>query len=408
MKLKTLFNQTMVLGDHKVKRCYRQGEEIIIELERRRRKKVRCKECGGRGILYGHMQERRWRHVDLWGKRVYVTYQPYRIQCQKCGVHVEAMSWSRGKQPWTIPFMVMVGEMAKKMALKEVARRLGISWGAVANIIRAMVEYGKRERDVEGVRRIGIDEVSRQKGHVYHTVVYDLEGKRVLWSGNGRGEHVLRAFYQEMGEAWCARIEYAVMDMWPAYRKATETHLPNAVIVYDKFHVMKHLHDALEKVRRDEMKGLNKQERRELKGVRWALLKRPCLHTARQKTLLERVVRSGMRVGRAWALKEGFYKVMEASCEEEALSLFRNWFWRATHSRLEPMRCAAWTIKRHLQGIFASLWCELTNAVVEGLNNNIKVLARQARGFRTPCLYDTLILHRMGKLPPFPWPHAFF
>ncbi len=105
VKLKTLFNQTMVLGDHKVKRCYRQGEEIIIELERRRRKKVRCRECGGRGILYGHVQERRWRHVDLWGKRVYVTYQPYRIQCRKCGVHVEAMSWSRGKQPWTIPFV---------------------------------------------------------------------------------------------------------------------------------------------------------------------------------------------------------------------------------------------------------------------------------------------------------------
>lgn len=256
MQLESLVKATVDLQGFRVASVSGDTCGLTVELAPDLRYWPRCGQCGERGAYRDTRAARRFRHVPLWGIAVELVYEPRRVSCEHCaGVHVEAMPWVVGKQRFTRALMVTIATWTRVLPWKQVARLFRCSWGTVAKAVEAAVEYGLAHRDISGVIYIGIDEISRKKGHVYVTNVYDLESKCLLWSGEERKEKTLEAFFDFLGPERTAALEGICCDMWQPYIDVIKARAPNAVLVFDKFHIVRHLMEAVDQVRRDEIRG---------------------------------------------------------------------------------------------------------------------------------------------------------
>ena len=188
----------------------------------------------------------------LWGMPLILIYAPRRIECKNCGVKVEAIPWTQGKSPLSLPLSVVLATWAKIIAWKVVGQLFDFHWNTVRKSVKDMVEYGLKHRDLDNLLYIGIDEISRKKGHVYHTQIYDLIEQRLLWSGKGRNSESLQGFFDELGEQRCENIQAVCCDMWAPYIDVIKSRLPHALVVFDKFHIVRHLLDAVDQVRKQE------------------------------------------------------------------------------------------------------------------------------------------------------------
>lgn len=215
----------------------------------------RCGQCQEPAPYRDTRAMRRFRHVPMWGIPVELRYEPRRVSCTRCeGVHVEAMLWVSGKQRMTRALMVTLATWSRALPWKQVARLFRCVWGTVATAVEEAVAYGLANRDLEGLTHIGIDEISRKRGHVYVTNVYDLARKRLVWSGEGRRERTLEAFFEFLGPEKTALLEGICCDMWQPYIDVIKARAPQAVLVFDKFHIVRHLMEAVDQVRRDEIR----------------------------------------------------------------------------------------------------------------------------------------------------------
>jgi transposase len=341
---------------------------------------------------------RRWRHVPLWNIPVELVYRPARVSCPGCGVRVERIPWSSGKSSLSEPLIVVLAIWSRRLAWDVVAQLFGVSWSTVASAVKRAVEYGLGHRDLGTVLHLGVDEISRCKGHVYHTQVYDLDGKRLLYSGEGREAASLRRFFEEMGPAWCSQIRAVCCDMWAPYVDVVREMCPNGVLVFDKFHLVRHLLDAVDQVRRRETHELGRSEDNVLRGSRYIWLKNPHHLTPRQEQRLSFLERLNLKTNRAYLLKELFSMLWECRSKADAAKFLRWWFWKATHSRLKPFRKLAWMIRRHEEGILAWYNARIDNGATEAMNNNAKAVAHRSRGFRTPHVFTRALMHCLGKL----------
>jgi transposase len=252
---------------------------------------------------------------------------------------------------------------------------------------------------MDEVLYIGIDEISRRRGHIYHTQVYDLSKKRLLWSAEGRDANTLRRFFQELGADRCSRIRAVCCDMWAAYIKVIEEMLPNAVMVFDKFHLVRHLLKAVNDVRKAEAKILKKSNPDLLKGTRYLWLKNPENLTDKQRARLSYLEKLNLKINRAYLLKELFKQLWTYKRKGWARRFLKRWFWLATHSRLEPLRNFAWMLKRYEEGILNWFEVPINNGAVEAMNNNAKAVSHRARGYRTENTFVIALLHCLGDLP---------
>lgn len=159
-----------------------------------KRYKAICSQCGSKGPGYDTLDERKWKHVPLWGIPVLLIYKPRRVNCPYCGIKVEAIPWTQGKSPLSIPLSVFLATLAREVAWQVVGRLFGFHWNTVRKAVKDVVDYGLKHRDTSKVLYIGIDEISRRKNHIYHTQVYDLLEKRLLWSGEDRTAETLETF----------------------------------------------------------------------------------------------------------------------------------------------------------------------------------------------------------------------
>ena len=191
-----------------------------------------------------------------------LRYRPRRVECPRCGVRVEDFPWAA---PWarvTTALSNAVAMLARELSWQGTARQYGLNWKSVATIVKRAVQYGLRHRKRPPVHVIGIDEVSRRKGQVYLTVVYDLERRVLLWVGDDRTEAAVRPFFtEEMGRRRCHTLQVICMDMWAAYAKLVKEYAPKAQILFDRFHIVKHLNEAVEEVRRSEVRRLSQKEK---------------------------------------------------------------------------------------------------------------------------------------------------
>ncbi|MBZ0258539.1 ISL3 family transposase [bacterium] len=377
-----------------------QEGKLQIELAARRNCRLPCGQCGTLSRVRDRLKERQWRHVPLWGIPSEIRYRPARVRCPKCqAVKVEAMPWSYGKSRLSVGFIWLLAAWAKLLAWKVAADQFGVHWNSVQGAVRQAVDYGLTHRDLGSILCIGIDELSRKKGHVYVTNVYDLEERRLIWSGEGRSQDTLKEFFEEHGEALKDKVIGVCCDMWQPYIDMIEERLPNATLIFDKFHIIQHLNKAVDEVRRDEARELKKENPELLQKTRYIWLKNPENLTDKQRARLGHLEKLNLRTNRAYLLKEGFREFWTYWSKGWAKKFLNKWFWWATHSRLKPLRDFAWMLRRHQEGLLNYFELRIDNGTVEGMNNKAKVISHRCYGFRTAKTYILALYHGLGNLP---------
>lgn len=407
MRISSLIRMTLGLKGHRVKGVRLEGGGIVADLVANKRSRPICSSCGMKMPGYDTLSLRRWRHVPVWGMSFSLTYRPRRGTCNNCGVRVEAMPWNSGKSPLTLPLIIVLATFAKILSWEEVSRLCSVHWNTVRAAVRAAVEYGLGHRDTTQVIAVGTDELSRRKGHTYVTMVYDLTRMRLLWCGDGREIETLKAFFSCWGEERCKAIRAVCTDMLPGYERAIRESVPHAVIVFDKFHIVQQLTRAVDTVRKEEARRLAEDGVDVLKKTKYIWLKNPENLTDKQRLRLSDLEKLNLKVTRAYLLKEAFRSFWDYTYPKNAKKYLEWWLWRATHSRLEPMRDFAWMIRRHEEEILNYFKAPITNAAVEGMNRKAKVVSQRAYGYRTFGTFQLALYHVMGDLPMQETTHRF-
>jgi transposase len=400
MLLASIIRRTLGIKHHVVKKVGQDESGFTVELDVHACRRLPCGSCGALCRVRDRLAPRTWRHVPLWGIAVKLIYRPARVSCEQCGaVRVESIPWSQGKCRLSEGLIWLLSAWCRLLAWEQVARLFGVHWNTVATAVRQAVSYGLAHRDMGNILYIGVDELSRQKGHVYVTNVYDLKQKRLIWSGEGRSQETLKAFFAEHGKAIKDKVKGVCCDMWQPYIDIIHDNLPDTPLVFDRFHITQQLLKAVDGVRREEAHELRKTNPELLKRTRYLWLKNPENLTEKQRGRLGYLEGLNLRCNRAYLLKESFREFWEYTCKDRAKRFLKKWFWWATHSRLKPMRDFAWTLRRHEEDILNYFELRIDNGAVEGMNNKAKVVSHRCYGFRTAATYITALYHCLGNLP---------
>ena len=362
-----------------------------------------CPACGQPSPKYDH-RERRWRHLDLFQYAFYVTAQIPRVNCTDHGVVQLSVPWAEGKSGFTALFERLAIALIRQMSLVAVARHLRISWDEVDGIMERAVARGLQRRTDRIYRFIGIDEKSIKKRHKYFTVVSDLQAGQVIWIGRGRKQEALDAFWRTLSVRQREGIEGIAMDMWLPFYESTLAHVPGAKqkIVFDKFHIVKHLVDAVDITRKQMLRDLGKDGAASLRGTKYDWLRNPHNMGHSDKIALARLRGEYEKLGRAWTIKELFSKLWDYHRESAARTFFDDWHGWAVRSRLPAIVSVAKMIKRHFENVITYLRLRITNAAAEGLNSKIQWIKYQARGFRNEDRFERAILFHCGGLDLLP------
>lgn len=327
--------------------------------------------------------------MDSAGVRIWLQFEYRRVFCRQClAVKQETLAWLASSGRFTKRFEEEIGRQCRELSIVRVAAKNRISWDQVRRIeMGYMKDLLAKQPPPKELRAIGIDEVSITKGQSYATVVADLDRMVPIWlGGTGRKEEDLDRFYAGIGPEASRTIQLAVMDMWKPFRNSTQRHAPEARIVYDKFHVLRHLADAMDAVRRSEYKRVNDKERRFIKGQRYTLLSNRANLELEGRRALRMLLKANRRLYKAYLLKESFGQLWSYNNPTWARKFFDNWKAQLRWSRLKPYRKFADMIERHWDGI--SSYCHPDNKVslgfMEGLNTKIRLIQRRAYGIKDP------------------------
>lgn len=290
---------------------------------------------------------------------------------------------------------------------KAVADQLRLSWDEVHAIQERAVKRGLERRKAEPVAHLGVDEKSFTRGHRYFTLVNDLDRSRVLFVEEGRSEESMDGFWSGLSEEQIRAVQAVAMDMWDPYINSTLNHLPEArgKIVFDKFHIAKHLSEAVDLVRRRENKQLRAAGDDRLTGTRYDWLRHPAKMEPADRKQFAALRDSNLKTARAWALKESMMAFFGYFYERPARNHFRWWHNWATRSRLRPMIEKARMIKRRFENIVTYLRLRITNAASESINSKIQWVKYTARGFRSKTNFITAIYFHCGGLDLMPTTH---
>jgi transposase len=318
--------------------------------------------------------------------RIYLNLEVRRVDCRRCGaVRRERLDFLVENALHTKRFALYVGRRCRSGTIRDVAAELHLDWQTVKRLEMDYMREQIRRVGTPGPKVIGIDEISIRKGHTYRIVVSDLERRRPIWFGGvDRSEASMDQFYRFLGKKKAKRIRLAVMDMWKPFRNSTHQNAPQAAILFDKFHVMKHLGEALDTIRKAEYARLEGKQRRFIKGQKYTLLSHPQNLTGSARKNLKLLLAANKRLNTAYVLKESFGQLWDYNREAWARKFFDNWRASLKWQRLKPYEKFAAMIERHWDGIAA--YCQPENKValgfVEGLNNKIRVMQRRAYGLR--------------------------
>lgn len=322
-----------------------------------------------------------------------------RINCQTHGVKSIQVPWADMKGRFTFLFeRFAIDVLLSARSQTKAASLLGLSWDEVHHIQERAVQRGISRRNLDKLNYIGIDEKSFLKGQSYVSIMYDLDESRVLDLVKDRTEESAKILPKTLSEEKRTEIKAVAVDMWVPFLTAITNVLPHSDIVHDKYHVVSYLNKAVDEVRRGENKALQHDGVDSLKGTRFTWLRNQTNWTERDKKTFKSLKADGLKIGRAWSIKEVFLGIWSYFYEKAARIFFgKRYFW-ATHSRLKPIIKVAKMIKNHLDNILTYLHHPITNAKAEGLNSKIQSIKSAARGFRNFENYRTAILFYCGRL----------
>lgn len=356
-----------------------------------------CPVCAAPSPLHDHAPERRWRHLDTMQFTTEIVTRLPRVSCAEHGVKTVAVPWADAHARWTLlfeSFAIAVLQGTSNVTRAMALLRLG--WEPLQAIRERAVERGLARREEETVEHVGIDEKSFLKGHRYASLMTDLDKGRVLDVVENRTKESARTLIKSaLSDAQLLGVRAVAMDMWRPFMDAW-TEMSDAPVVHDRFHVSKYLGEAVNAVRKQENRSLREEGNDLLVGAKYLFLKNKL--EGEEKTRFRSLMREDLKVGRAWALKEGFRHFWDYARECVARSFFDRWYFHATHSRLKPLVAVAKMLKRHLPGLLSHCAHGISNAVTEGLNSKIQYVKASARGFRSFTHYRIAILFYCGKL----------
>jgi len=331
-----------------------------------------CPECGQDGLKAFDTIEKTWRHLNFFQHEAYLTDKVPRTKCDKCGTHLVNVPWARPDSGFTLLFEAMIMTLAKSMPVKTIAKFVNEHDTRLWRMLHHYVDDAREKADHSQVKKVGIDETSRRRGHNYVSLFVDLDGPRVLFATDGKDASTVKRFKQDLTEHGGdpAAIEEMCCDMSPAFISGVEKQFPEAQLTFDKFHVMKIINEAVDQVRREEIK-----DRPELKGSRYIWLKNKQNLKPTQTELLDQLTikKLNLKTSRAYHIRLNFQELYQQPADA-AEAFLKKWYFWATHSRIEPIKQAAYTI----------------NAIGTG--------SCRARGYRTKRNLITMIYLIAGKL----------
>jgi len=382
--------------------------EIVVVVRPVGRERDRCGVCRRRcpGFDQGEGR-RRWRALDLGTTFAFVEADAPRVRCRHHGVVVCAVPWARHGSRFTRAFEDQAAWLAVNTSKSAVAELMRIAWRTVGGICARVCAEAQREVDLlDGLRRVGIDEISHRKGQRYLTVVVDHDSGRLVWAAAGRDRKTVEAFFDELGEERCKQIELVSCDMAGWIAGPVADRLPDAVRCVDPFHVVMLATDALDEIRREVWNDARRAGEiaaaKDLKGARFALWKNPENLTDRQAAKLSSIQKTNARLYRAYLLKEQLRQIYRLPAEA-ATRLLDEWIAWARRCRLAPFVKLARTITTQRDGIVAAIEHGLSNARVEAINTQIRMITRRAYGFHSaPALIALAMLSLAGLCPPLP------
>jgi transposase len=405
----TLLNKLLGIKQTRVQSLTFDAEGLVVDVCPTTRVAV-CSGCGRRCKSTYDRRPRRWRHLDLAGMKLHLRYALRRLRCRRCGVSGELVPWAEPGSWFTHGFEQTVAYLAQSAAKSVVSTMMRVAWATVGAIVGRVVAKHRGPDALDGLTHIGVDELSYRKHHEYVTVVVDHARGAVVWAAPGKNADTLRSFFAELGAERCAKLEAVTIDMSGAYIQAVSEASPQAKIVFDRFHVQRLAHDALDEVRRAEVRALEDPiERRALKGSRFSLQKRPWNLTDLDKEKLSVVQRTNLPIYRAHMLKETLAAILDGRQPGLAKKQLEQWTTWASHSRLAPFARVARTIRAHLDGIVAYVATGLSNGPTEGLNGKARTITRRSFGLHSAhSLISMLFLCCSGLtlLPAHHWPRC--
>jgi transposase len=368
--------------------------------------------CGGCGRPAPHVHDRRersWRHLDFAGLEVQLRYAIRRVDCAHCGTVTEFVPWAEPDSGFTRPFEEFIAYLAQRTDKTTIVAMTGIAWRTVGRIVERVVARHTGGDRLEGLRNIGIDELSYRRHHRYVTIVTDHERSAVVWVAEGKSADTLRKFFAELGPERAARLLSVTIDLSAAYIEAVSEAAPQAILVFDRFHVQRLAHDALDAVRREQVRELQgTAEGKALKKTRWALQKNPWNLDQPEQEKLSALARSNRPLYRAYLLKESLVDILDRRQYYVARRKLDEWYAWAVRSRLSPFCKLARTIRKHAAGILSYVSTRLSNAASEGINGKIRTITRRAYGFHRVASLVALIFLCCSNVvidPPYRTPH---
>lgn len=347
-------------------------------------RRPRCSGCGRRAPRIYDRRPRLWRHLDLGGMELQLRYDLRRVDCRHCGVLTEAVPWAEHGSRFTRQFEQTAAYLAQRTDRTTVSTMLRIAWVTVGHIVaRVVSRLGPADR-LEGLTHIGIDELSVRRHHEYVTIVVDHIKGHVVWVHPGKNAATVKRFFEELGLERAAKIEAVTIDMSGAYIQAVTEGAPNARLIFDRFHVQRLAHDALDEVRRQQMRELRgTDEGAAIKKTRFALQKNPWNLTQPETERLALVQRHNRPLYRAYLLKETLADILSRRQPGVARQKLLDWIGWALRSRLAPFQRVARTIRKHLDGALGYVATGLSNGPSEGLNGKVRTITRRAYGFHS-------------------------
>lgn len=380
-------------------------EQIVIEVEHPQGTKFCCPECNRQLACYDHAPDREWRHLDSCQYKTLLRASVPRVACPEHGVKQVTVPWAEPGSRFTILFEAFAIDLLRATQNVQGARAiLRTGWEQTWNIIRRAVERGKLRKEELPLRRIGIDEKSFAKGQSYVTILYDLDRSTVEAISEGADTEAANACFSELSREQLDSVEAIAMDMSAAYVKSAKQNIPFAEekIVHDRFHVMQLTTAAVDKVRRQEHRELRQGDDDRLKGTKYLWLKSQENLTDKQWTLFDEVYTRQLQTGKAWAYKEMLRDLWHHSTAEEATRFFNDWYRSVIHTKLDPLKDVARTIKDRLANVVSYCTHGITNAVAEGINSKIQSVKRRVGGYRNKENYKTAIFFYCGGLDLYP------
>lgn len=359
-----------------------------------------CSRCGTKTLSGYDHEIRQLRDLPMSGTVVYLLVPQWRILCRNCkAVVTEAMDLCDPGQVLTKRYEQYIAQLCELMPLQAVADLEGLSWSTVVRIDRKYLQWRKQAYEIGDVRQLCIDEVAYRKGHCYVTVISDLQTRRVVWVGKGRDKATVAAFFDEIGPDKTAQIQCFSMDMSAAYIAAVQEAAPGAFIIYDRFHIMQYVNEAVDQVRRYEISRADRAGKEALKNKRFVLLRRERDLPMKQRISLWELYTLNEKIAISHILKEDFFTLFDCQTIGQAARFLDAWIGRARESKLAPFAKLCEQLDRWRDGLLNYFIHRVSNGLAEAINNNINVLRRLARGFRDLDYFMLKILQRCGSLP---------